>query len=175
MTSFILNFPKIDRKTLKVAQLWPMKKLDLVKFSMCTLVSRDCVPFCKYIKRLVYPTHENLTISKKILKWTIAILVVYMTRKLAQNNLFCICWEKFLAVCPEESCWFIDKSTQLHMSVLQKSRNRKRNFNAKAGFKSCLGIDPSWKSSLHFSLFATFSNMITSWTWRHFDTVQKAY
>ena len=24
--------------------------LDLVEFVMCTLVSRDCVPFCKYIK-----------------------------------------------------------------------------------------------------------------------------
>ena len=31
---------------------------------MCTLVSRDCLPFCKYIKRNVYPgnqdTHDKL-------------------------------------------------------------------------------------------------------------------
>ena len=39
-------------------------KTDLVKFVMCTLVSRDYVPFCKYIKRHLYPgkqgTHDKL-------------------------------------------------------------------------------------------------------------------
>ena len=37
---------------------------NLVKLVMCTLVSRDLVPFCKYIKRHVYSgfqgTHVNL-------------------------------------------------------------------------------------------------------------------
>ena len=37
---------------------------DLVEFVMCTLISRECVPFCKYIKRHVYPgnqgTHDRL-------------------------------------------------------------------------------------------------------------------
>ena len=28
---------------------------DLVRLVICTLVSRNCVPFCKYIKRHVYP------------------------------------------------------------------------------------------------------------------------
>ena len=36
----------------------------LLKFFVCTLVSRDCVPFCKYIKRHVYScnqgTHDKL-------------------------------------------------------------------------------------------------------------------
>ena len=39
-------------------------KRDLVKFVMCTLVSRDSVLFCKYLKRHVYPgnqdTHDKL-------------------------------------------------------------------------------------------------------------------
>ena len=39
-------------------------KRDLVKFDISTLVSRDCVPFCKYIKRYLYPrnqgTHDKL-------------------------------------------------------------------------------------------------------------------
>ena len=38
--------------------------LDLVKFVMCSLVSRDCAPLFKYIKRHVYPgnhiTHDKL-------------------------------------------------------------------------------------------------------------------
>ena len=38
--------------------------LDIAKFFMCTLVSRDCVPFCKFIKCHVYPedkgTHDKL-------------------------------------------------------------------------------------------------------------------
>ena len=33
--------------------------LDLVKFVMCNLVSRDCIPFCKYTKRHVYPRHQG--------------------------------------------------------------------------------------------------------------------
>ena len=37
---------------------------DMVKFVMCTLVSRYCVPFSKYIKRHAYPgnqgTHDKL-------------------------------------------------------------------------------------------------------------------
>ena len=37
---------------------------DLIKLVMHTLVSRDCVPFCKYIKRHVYlrnqGTHDKL-------------------------------------------------------------------------------------------------------------------
>ena len=38
--------------------------LDLVKFVMCTIVSRDCLCFCQYIKRHLYPgnqgTHDKL-------------------------------------------------------------------------------------------------------------------
>ena len=38
--------------------------LDMVKFVLCTLVSGDCMPFCKYIKRHLYPgnqgTHDKL-------------------------------------------------------------------------------------------------------------------
>ena len=30
-------------------------KLDLVMFVMCIMVSKDFVPFCKYIKYHVYP------------------------------------------------------------------------------------------------------------------------
>ena len=37
---------------------------DLVKIVMCTLVPRNCVPFCMHLKRLVYPgdrgTHYKL-------------------------------------------------------------------------------------------------------------------
>ena len=47
-----------------------MENMDLVKFVMCTLVSRDCVPFCKYIKRHMYPgyqgTHHKLNQIPKI-------------------------------------------------------------------------------------------------------------
>ena len=32
---------------------------DLLKFVMCTLVSRDSVPFFKYIKRHVYPRNQD--------------------------------------------------------------------------------------------------------------------
>ena len=32
---------------------------DLVKFVMCTQVSRDCVPFCKYKKRHVNPGNQS--------------------------------------------------------------------------------------------------------------------
>ena len=32
---------------------------DLVKFIMCTLVSRDYLQFCKYTKRLVCPGHQG--------------------------------------------------------------------------------------------------------------------
>ena len=31
----------------------------MVKFVMCTLVSRDCVPFCKYVKRHMYPGNQG--------------------------------------------------------------------------------------------------------------------
>ena len=38
--------------------------MDLVKFDMYTLVSRDYAPFCKYMIRYVYPgnqgTHDKL-------------------------------------------------------------------------------------------------------------------
>ena len=48
------NFPNLNL----------IKSPDLVKFVMYTLVSRDCVPFCKAIKRHVYPenqgTHDKL-------------------------------------------------------------------------------------------------------------------
>ena len=41
-----------------------MENQDLLKFVMCTLVSRDSVPFFKYIKRHVYSgnqgTHDKL-------------------------------------------------------------------------------------------------------------------
>ena len=47
---------------LKTFAYWQI--LDLVKFVMCALVSRDCVPFSKNIKRYVYPgnqgTHDKL-------------------------------------------------------------------------------------------------------------------
>ena len=33
--------------------------LDLVKFVMCTLASRDFAPFFKYMKRHVYPEHQS--------------------------------------------------------------------------------------------------------------------
>ena len=43
------------------------QKPDLVKFVMCTLVSKDCIPFCEYIKCYVYPgnqgTHSELNQS----------------------------------------------------------------------------------------------------------------
>ena len=46
---------------------------DLVKFVMCTPVSRDFVPFCKYKIRHVYPGNQvhmtNLTISTKTGCW----------------------------------------------------------------------------------------------------------
>ena len=32
---------------------------DLVKFVMRSRVSRDCIPFCKYIRRHVYPGHQG--------------------------------------------------------------------------------------------------------------------
>ena len=35
-------------------------KMDLVRFVLCTLVSRDCVPFCKYIKHHVYPRIQDI-------------------------------------------------------------------------------------------------------------------
>ena len=42
---------------------------DLDKFVMCILVSRDCLPFCKYIKCHVYPgnhgTHDKLNQIQK--------------------------------------------------------------------------------------------------------------
>ena len=47
--------------------------LDLVKIVMCTLVSSDCVTFCKYIKRHVYPrnhgTHAKLNQIQKTYSW----------------------------------------------------------------------------------------------------------
>ena len=36
--------------------LYTLKLSDLVQFVMCILVSRDCVPFCKYIKRPIMCT-----------------------------------------------------------------------------------------------------------------------
>ena len=37
---------------------------DLVKYVMCTLASKDCVPFCKHLKRHVHTgiqgTHAEL-------------------------------------------------------------------------------------------------------------------
>ena len=45
-------------------QIVHIKYLNLVKFVMCTLVSRDRVLFCKCIKRQMYPgnkgTHDKL-------------------------------------------------------------------------------------------------------------------
>ena len=47
-----------------------VKLLDLVKFAMCALVSRDCVPFCKYIKRHVFSgnqgTHDKPNQIRKV-------------------------------------------------------------------------------------------------------------
>ena len=36
-----------------------VQEWDLVKFVMCTLVSMDCVSFCKYVKRHVYPENQS--------------------------------------------------------------------------------------------------------------------
>ena len=39
---------------------WAKKDfMDLIKFVMFTLVSRDCVPFCKYIKLHKYPDNQG--------------------------------------------------------------------------------------------------------------------
>ena len=47
-----------------------IKRLDLIKFVMCTLVSRDCVPFSKFIEHHVYPgikgTQDKLNQIQKI-------------------------------------------------------------------------------------------------------------
>ena len=50
--------------TMKIKSIVFFEILDLVKFVMCTLVSRDFVPCCKYMKRQVYlgnqGTHDKL-------------------------------------------------------------------------------------------------------------------
>ena len=52
--------------------MYYLRELNLVRFVMCTLVSRDCVPFCKYIKRHVYPrtqdTHDKLNKIRFLLR-----------------------------------------------------------------------------------------------------------
>ena len=57
-------FTSIKSKAFFNLMLRTSKFLDLVKFVMCTLVSRDRVPFLKYIKRHVCPgtqgTHDKL-------------------------------------------------------------------------------------------------------------------
>ena len=40
-------------KDLVLTQSQPIEISDVVKFVMCSLVSRDCIPFCKYVKRHV--------------------------------------------------------------------------------------------------------------------------
>ena len=37
-----------------------LRLIDLVKFVMCTLIFRDCVPFCRYIKCHVYPGNQGI-------------------------------------------------------------------------------------------------------------------
>ena len=45
-------------------------RVDKVQFVMCTLLSKEGIPFCKYIKRHVYPknqgTHDKLNQMQKI-------------------------------------------------------------------------------------------------------------
>ena len=61
---------------------------ELVKFTMCILVSRDCVPFCKYTKCHVYPGDQDihdklnqihdLSIKvKKLKSYLVALIVSY--------------------------------------------------------------------------------------------------
>ena len=62
----IILAPMIDFEVIKRLLSWK-KNSDLVKFVMYNLVSRDCVPFCKYIKRHVHlgnqGTHDKLIVS----------------------------------------------------------------------------------------------------------------
>ena len=48
--------------------LYVIKKSDLVKFVMFTLVSRDFVPVCKYVKRYVYPENQGTQQLKKAMQ-----------------------------------------------------------------------------------------------------------
>ena len=53
--SLIYKHPTIgNRIEISIVKIFQIKVIfsDLVKFVMCSLVSRDCVPFCKYIKRV---------------------------------------------------------------------------------------------------------------------------
>ena len=53
--------PSDEQQMLRRSQV---NNTDLVKFVMCTLVSRDCLRFCYYIKHHLYPgnqgTHDKL-------------------------------------------------------------------------------------------------------------------
>ena len=40
----------------------------MVRFAMCTLVSRDSVPFCMYMKRYVYPENQGTQQLKKAMQ-----------------------------------------------------------------------------------------------------------
>ena len=64
--------PKHDTNESKKGQMLKMtlclRFMDLIKFVMCTLVSRDYVSFCKYVKHHVYPGDGERQTEKEMEK-----------------------------------------------------------------------------------------------------------
>ena len=54
-------FPFDEQTCIMKFGSWTYDGFQVCSFVMCTLVSRNCVPFCKYIKGYVYPQKAEYT------------------------------------------------------------------------------------------------------------------
>ena len=87
--SEILYYPVFTYVCMSQSPSILVEKLDIIKFVLYTLISRDCVPICKYTKCYVYPknqgTHDKLIQFRKIYRFSDPLSVISN-----QSNRLCL-------------------------------------------------------------------------------------